>query len=575
MVIRSQGALMFNTLTPVYPSVSMIPGWISAEHIGLLEQVSLFLLVAALVLSYIVVTRFDNPRSPFSTFRKRFVLGVPWGTVLIVAGLYFVYYVIQGANDPGGPNVVGFRSWSVWYPQSMLFSWFSHSGRSHLTGNVLGTVIFGVLVEYSWSHYPVRRGEQSFSSWKTNPFVRIGLFILGAIVVGLLGALLVPGAMIGFSGVVFALAGFAIITRPLLAAGGLLGLEALSLVYNGLRNPIRIVEADTQFVTPSWATTALQGHLFGLLVGVLLAVILLRYRPTSPKLRYIWFAALVFAATRSMWAIFWFLSATEFILFRGLGAAAVLVLASIVALAALPVDRSVLSRRLDVPLRSVAVTVLVGLVVLLAIAGVPYNLVGVSPGEETEGGLEIDDYTVTYAENVEDQYISIDLPVVGDLLSVESSGVIVTSDERNIWALDTPKDELALEGQSVTVVGDATWREVVIMNHTQWEVVGGNTTYKVFGQHWQVMDEQRLLYQADTAEADVTINGTRFGIRPAESFYEVVVLDGNETRQTEQIPSHNESVELAGVTFERDENVLTAVHERTEIRFGEYRVERD
>ncbi len=550
-------------------------GWIGSEYLQLLEQVSLILLVLSLIFSYLIVTRLDSSISPVATLRGRFVLGVPWGTVLIVLGVYLIYYVIQGASEPGGPNVVGFRSWSLWYPESILLSWFSHASRSHLTGNLLGTVIFGTIVEYTWSHYPVQRGQQSFSSMTTNPFARIGAFVLGVFIVGTAGAALVPGAMIGFSGVVFAFAGFAIVVRPLLAAGGMLGLQALSLVYNGLRSPIGIAEADTQFVTPSWADTALQGHLYGLLVGVLLAVLFLQYRPLTPKLRYIWFAALVFAVSRSMWAIFWFLSATEFILFRGIGAAAVLVLASLIALAALQSDRPVLRRRIDVPLRSVGISVLVVIVVLIAFAGVPYNLVGVSPGEEVDDGIEIDGYTVTYAENVEDQYISIDIPVIGDLLSVDASGVIVASDDRNVWALDTPRDELALEGQSVTVVGDTTWREVVIMNHTQWEVVGGNTTYKVFGQHWQVMDEQRLLYEAEPAEADVTLNGTRFGISPAEDFYEIVTLRDNETVHSERIPSHNQTVELAGVTFERNGTQLIAVHERTEIRIAEYRTERE
>lgn len=548
---------------------------VGSTYIPIIERVSVVLLVFALVLSYLIVSRFDDFASPFERLRQRLVLGVPWGTLAVVLFVYLVYYVVQGANEPGGPNVVGFRSWSLWYPQGILFSSFSHASRSHLIGNLLGTVVFGSIVEYAWSHYPTQRGQHSFSSWRTNPFVRIGLFVLGALLVGIVNSLFVPGAIIGFSGVVFAFAGFAIVYRPLAAAGGMLGLQALDLVYHGLRYPIRFTEAETRFVTPYWSDTALQGHLFGLVLGVLLAVALVRYRKVVPRVGYIWFAALVFAVSRSMWTLFWFISSTEFVLFRGLGAASVLVLASLVAIAAVRTDRPLWPGRIHLSVRTISVSILVVVVVLVALAGIPYNLVDVSPGEEGENGIEIDGYTVTYAENVEDRYASLDLPVFRDFLSFQTSGVIVTSDDRNAWALKTPTDELALEGRDIVVVGDTTWREVVIVNHTQWEVAGGNTTYKVYGQHWQVMDEQRILFASPPAQADPTINGTRFAIRPSEEFYNVSAVRDNETVEQKPIPAHNETVELRGVRFERDGKELVAVYEQTELTFATYRTERE
>jgi membrane associated rhomboid family serine protease len=545
-----------------------------STYIPLLERLSVLLLAAALVLSYVVVFRFDNYDSPFATLRRRLVLGIPWGTLVIAATIYLFYHGVQGAGEPGGPNVVAFRSWSLWYPQSVIFSWLSHASESHLTGNMLGTLVFGSVVEYAWSHYPTTTGQQTFSSWRTNPFARISVFVLLTAVVGIVGSITVPGAIIGFSGVIFAYAGFAIVSRPVLAAGGILGIQVLDLVYSGLRNPIGFTEADTRFITPWWADTALQGHLFGLVVGVLLAVVLFRYRETTRKLGYIWFVALVFAVSRSMWTIFWFLSETEFILFRGLGAAAVLVLASLIAMAAISSDRSLWPGRFNIPIKTIGTSVLVIVVVLVALAGIPYNLVDVSPGGEADSGIEIDGYTVTYAENVEDQYTAIDLPIVSDLLAVNTSGVIVTSDKRNIWSLQRSADQLAFEGFSVVVVGDTRWREVVVMNHTQWKVVGGNTTYKVYGQHWQEMDEQRLLFESPPALAEPIINGSRFRITPSEEFYDVVLVRNNETVAKKPIPSHNETVQLGGVTFERDGKKLVAVHEQTELSFATFRTER-
>lgn len=546
-----------------------------SEYWSLFEWGSTALLVLALLISYVVVFRIGDGDSPTARLRERFVLGVPWGTLVVCLGLYAIFHVLQGAGEPGGPNVVGFRSWSLWYPQSLLVSAFAHASNGHLTGNLLGTVAFAPIVEYAWGHFPTGRGQQTFSSWRTNPFARIGLFVVGTVVAGLLGALLVPGAVIGFSGVVFAYAGFAIISRPLYAAVAMLGLDVLDLVYDALTSPLSIAEGRTRFVSPWWADTALQGHLFGMVVGVLLAVLLFRYRNRSPKVRYIWFAAAVFAASRSMWAIFWYLGASEYLLFRGVGAASVLVLASIVTLAALSSDLSVFPKRVGVPVRSVALSVLVGLVVLVALVGVPYNLVGVTPGEEVDGGINVDGYTVTYAENVENEYAAIDIPVVGELLSVEMSGVIVTSDRRNVWAMDTPKPKLAFEGNSVVVVGDTTWRELVIIDHTQWQTRGGNTTYKVAGQHWGEMDNPRLLYEAESAQVEPTINGTRVSIVPADDFYDVVVSRHNETLGRAKIPPHNQTVSIANITFEREKSTLIATHERTEIPIATYRTERD
>ncbi|WP_092704371.1 rhomboid family intramembrane serine protease [Halovenus aranensis] len=555
--------------------MSAYPALLSSEAVTLIEQASLALLVGALVLSYLVIYRVGERQSPFVRLRKRFVVGVPWGTVLAVACVYVVYHVVQGAGNPGGPNVIGFRSWSLWYPESIVFAWLSHASSSHLTGNVLATLVFGSIAEYAWSHYPTVTGQHSFSSLRTNPFARIAMFIVGLSLVGIAGSLFVPGAIIGFSGVVFALAGFAIVTRPLVTVGGILGLDGLDLVYSGFQSPVGFAEARPEFTFPYWADTALQGHLFGLVLGVLLAVWVVRRRSRSPNVGHVWFAALVFAVTRSMWTIFWFLSDTEFVLFRGLGAASVAVLASVIAVASLSDGRPLLQDRIEIQARTVGVVILVGIAVLVALAGVPYNLADVSPGEEASDGIEIDGYTVTYAENVEDQYTALDLPVVGDALSVETSGVIVTSDERNVWSLETPRDELALNGFSVVVVGDTTWREVVLVNHTQWQLAGGNTTYKVYGQHWGEMDDQRLLFSAPLGEGQPTINGQRFGIVPSKRFYDIAVLDANGTRKQVRVPAHNESVELGGVTFTRTDNTLVARHNRTELLFAEYRTERE
>jgi len=540
-----------------------------------LNWTSLVLLLGALVLSFVVVTMLSEDQRLVAPLRKRFVLGVPWGTLIVIVGLYAFYHLVQGGGEPGGPNIVGFRSWSIWYPQGILLSAFSHANDSHLIGNLLGTLAFAPIVEYAMSHYPTERGSQSFSSWRTNPFARIGLFVVGTVLVGTASGLFVPGAVIGFSVVVFAFAGFALVVRPLVTVLALVGIQAVSLLRQAVLNPLAVAEAQRQFVTPSWAQTALQGHLFGMVVGVLLAVVFFCYRKESPNLRYVWFAALVFAVSRSMYAIYWYLGEDQFVLFRGVGTAGVFLLASLVALAVYTRDRSLVPGTVDVPVRTVAVGLLLAVVCAIALAGIPYNVVPVTPAEEAQEGINVNDYTVTYAENVEDKYVAIDAPVVKEMVTVEVSGVIVINDDRNIWAIDTPKEELAFEGRSVVVVGETTWREVVIVNRTQWETTGGNTTYKVFGRQWQVDDEQTLLYESESATVEPTINGSRIKLLPGNEFYDILVKRNETAVGRVQIPPHNESVEIGNIRFKREGKELFAIHERTEIKIAEYRIKRE
>jgi membrane associated rhomboid family serine protease len=534
----------------------------------LLYWTSLGALFLALAISFVVVTRFSERSTLIAPVRERLVLGIPWGTTIVVVLVYVFYHLVQGGGEPGGPIITGFRSWSIWYPQSMLFSSFAHASKGHLISNLLGTVAFAPIAEYAWSHYPTDRGTQSFSSWRTNPFVRITLFVVAVFLLGLLGSLLVPGAVIGFSGVVFAFAGFAIVTRPLASVLAILAIRVVSLVRRAFLDPFSVAVAEPRFISPSWANTALQGHVFGLFVGVLLAAVLVHMRDESPNLRYVWFAALVFALSRSMHAIYWYLTADSFVFFRGIGTAAVLLLASIVTLTVLKPDQPLVDR-IDLSVRTTALMLLLAVVCALALVGIPYNLVSVTPGEEAENGIEINDYTVTYAQGVNDRYVAaLQAPVVRESLSVNVSGVIVVSDQRNAWEVSTTKERLAFQGRSVIALGDATWRELVVVNRTEWLLAGENGTYKVFGRH--VGEDRKLLFASEGAQASPTINGSRIGIRPSEDFYEIVVERDNATVGVERVPAHNESVEIGDITFERDERKLFAVHERTRIQIAEY-----
>lgn len=541
-----------------------------SEVLGIDETVlrvgSLAILAAGLAISAFVLTRTDDWTRLFAGPRERFVFGIPWGALIVIVLVVAVYYLLQGGGKEGGPVVTGFRSWSLWYPRGILLSSFAHFSDGHLTGNMVGTVAFAPLAEYVWRHYP---DDPDLTGWRANPYARVGLFVLGVGGVGVLGSIIVPGAVIGFSGVVFAFAGFTIITAPVKTVFAIVGIHVVRLLYNAVTDPFVIAQAEQQFVRPSWANIAVQGHLYGLLVGALLGIVLLRYRRREPNFYAVFAAALVFSVTRSLQSVYWFLGEETYILFTAVGAAGVFVLAAVVAVAARPVDGPSIPYS-GLSAGTAAAGILLAIVIGLAVIGLPYNLAPVEGGPATEGGeaIEVRDYTVVYAEDVEDQYISaVELPGFGGA-GVTRSGVIVVSEQRNSWEVAASEQQLATQRAATIALGDGTWRETVDIRRTGWEVAGSNSTYKIFGNH---DDQWQQLYAAEPATARLRINGTTPTIRPAAEFYEIVLERDGEVVGVERIPREGEQTTVENITFSRDGPALFASHEGTVVQIAAFR----
>ncbi len=542
---------------------------------GLIEAVSLWALLGALLLSAYVLLRVRTERRPLSRLRRRLVLGVPWGTAIVVAALLVVYYVIQGAADLGQPVVVGFRSWSYSYPLGMVFGPFAHSSESHIIGNLVSTVAFAPLAEYAWSHYPTERGSHSFGSWPANPFVRVGVFVAGVFVVGLATSFLIPGALIGFSGVVFAFGGFALVTRPVPAIAALVVERVVRLTYFSVRNPVLTARGRTQFVTPYWADIAVQGHALGLLLGVLLGLFVVRRRDAWPGVGRVWLAVLVYGVAKSLWAVYWYLGGTEYVLFRGAGLALVVLLAGLVAVALSPGNTLVVPG-IDLWRREVAVGLLLAGTLAIGLAAVPYNTVSVESGPEADTGVEVRDYTVTYAEDVPDRYIgAVDVPFLRDAFSINTSGVIVTSDRRDAWEVVVPAQRLKVRGRVHVPVGGVGWRETVAVNRTTWSVIDGPETYKVFIQAPE--GPRKQVHTADPAVVPAVINDTRIAIRPADTGYEVALGRNGTVVETAPVPREGRNVTAADITFNRTGNRLRAVYDGTRVPIAKFelRVQRD
>lgn len=531
-------------------------------------------LAAGVVLSLSVLVYVGQPRGRWGLIaRKRLVMGVPWGTLIaVVVVVCFYLFVQDGLGNPRNPIDIPFRAYSYFYPLGVLTSGFAHSGVGHVTSNLLATLLFGSLAEYAWGHFPTERGSSSFASPGTNPFVRIAAWVFGIALVGISTSVFGLGPVIGFSGVLFAFVGFALVRFPIATVVVALSTRILTQLYNAFRMPEVQQTAAETFSRPWWAGIAVQGHALGLLIGVVAGTALLYRRGVRPKPEHVWLAALAFAVDRGLWALYIPEGSETYRLFRALGMAAVFVLAALIASGAAATTRELLSD-IDLSRREAAFGVVLAVLLAVAFVAVPLNLYAVddpSAGLENAEPIEVEDYTIFYAEDVENQFVpAVPIPG-GDNQTADrigSSGVIVVSERRNIWWEEVSTARLASERTATVRVGGLTWNEDIRATRTGWTVAGGNSTYFV---RLGVADEERpVVFRAPPAQTDAVLDGRSVSVEPTEDRFDVAVSMDGERLGVAPIPADNETSTAGGITFVREERNLIAERGETRVRIAQ------
>jgi membrane associated rhomboid family serine protease len=537
-----------------------VPGWLPALELAV---------IAAILVSLGLVRWLDREADWGPARRSRLLLGVPWGTLtsgLFVLGVYL--FVQDGLGHWHAPVTIPYRSWSYLYPLGVAVAGFAHNGVGHLTGNLLGTVVLGTLAEYAWGHFPTERGAGSFSSWRTNPYVRaFVLFPGGVVVVGLLTSLFAWGPVIGFSGVVFAFAGFALVRYPIGTVVALAVDDVVGVFYRALQDPVTVARAEPSFGGPWWAGIAIQGHLLGLFLGLVVGAAVLGRRERNPTRLFA--GALLVATSLSLWALWWFRGNSEFVLYRGLGVVFVLGLSLLVTLGVLATHLEWTVPELNVSARTVGLLVLVLPVLVVSAAAVPLNLSTVADDSAPGDGpaIEVRDYTVVYAENVTNQQTSVvNLSVLGETTQVRSSGVIVVSGERHLWTEAVSTARLAFAGRVSVVLGGPGWRQAVFVSRDGWNVAGNGTAYRVFLR--RAGGPKQLAFVSEGRTADPVLAGHRVEVDPRMDGYFLDVSRNNTTISSVPLPTANETRTVANITFSRVENRIIAEVDGTRVEIA-------
>ena len=545
-------------------------------------------LVCVVVGSVLVVARLDDRRWG-DLLKDRFVYCVPWGSLLTIGFVLSVYLFVQGGlSSWGNPVSLPFRAWSYLYPLGIVVAPFAHIGPSHLIGNLVGTLALAPLAEYAWGHYPPERDADVVSAVPSahhhesrleTPAARILAVPVAAVGVGLFTGLFSVGPIIGFSGVVFALAGFTLVRYPLATVVAFAASGVLRQIYVALQNPVVAAGASGGgYGVPWWATVAIQAHALGLLAGVVVGIWVFRRRERLPSAGRLWLGTLVFAVGQSLWAVYWFRGNGQYVLFRAIGVALVFALAVLVAASVAAPGRFRPTRRFvgGIERRSgMAVVVLLALAVLAAPA-IPVNLTTTTAAgaalagndETTAGGVadgvSVRDYTIYYAENVTNREVSVvDVSLFNESTTVNASGVIVESRQRHLWTTAVQKSRLAFAGCATVGVGGLGWRDSVHVSRTGWNAIGGGHAYEIrFGRG----NDTQLVYLSDPATADATIENRNVSIAPRRTGFAVVVSRANETLDRVRLPTNNTTARAGGLTFTRTGRDLFAAVNGTEVR---------
>jgi hypothetical protein len=197
--------------------------------------------------------------------------------------------------------------------------------------------------------------------------------------------------------------------------------------------------------------------------------------------------------------------------------------------------------------REAAIACLCALTLLVALPSLPLGLVAVGDGAVPgSGGVAVGDYTVTYEEDApsgQDSLLDLEDDEASD---ARQSGVIVVSDERELWSVAVSQEVLEHEGRETVEVGGVGWRESIHVDRTGWEVLGSEPAYVVDLEH---DGETTRSFGSEPARVNAQLDGHAIDVVPADEGFLLRVSDDGSTVGEAPIPDVGETATVGEVEF--------------------------
>ncbi len=505
------------------------------------EDISRIMLAAALLLAFAGVVRSGFLHRTWRTANERLLWGLPIGTIVIVSVNVVFFAVIQrGVENPSDPLFLPFISWSYQYPEGVLSSAIAHADSGHITGNMMATLVFAPLAEYVVGHRNSR-----------HPYLRALVFVPALwYVFALVPAAFAWGPGLGYSGAVFAFFGFVAVFYPLRAVIMVVLVSVAGSLFSALLDPISVQVAGERFVQPSWANVAIDAHVIGMLLGFGVALLYARrYRYPIDRFR-VGFAVVAIAVLQGLW-IFAISDGSTYYLYQAAGKAVVVTLAVALTYTASDLSEAPLFRLSELNLRrfTTGSFLLVPLMAFVVVGVFWLAFFGAIGFEEEPEGVDVEDYTVFYGEDV-----TLEIAPPFDALydePPEFSGVLVSSDERGIRTVGVATRQLRSDTERTVRVGGFRWMSEVEVSRTGMTSVTGNSTYTVELSHNRSL--QNRSYDSGAADADTVVDGWDVAVETVGGDNMVVLEDEDRTLH---VPIEKTSTVTEGVEiWSRDDRV--------------------
>ncbi len=505
------------------------------------EDFSRMALAAALLLAFAGIVRSGFLRRTWEVANERLLYGLPIGTIIVVSiNVAFFFLVQRGWEHPSDPLFLPFISWSYEYPAGVLSSAIAHANSGHITGNMMATLFFAPIAEYVVGHKNSRR-----------PVLRAVLFVpLLWYVFAVVPAAFAWGPGLGFSGAVFAFFGFVVVFYPVRAIVMVVLISVAGSLFSALLDPISVQIAGERFVQPSWANVAIDAHVIGMLLGFGVALLYARKYDYPIERFRVGVAVVAIAILQGLW-IFAVSDGSTYYLYQALGKAVVVALAVALTYTASEMAAGRVFSWSDFSARRLLTSsfLLVPLGVFVLVGVWWLALFGAIGFEEEPEGVEVEDYTVFYGEDV-----ALDLVAPFDEILDEEitfSGVLVSSDERGIRTVAVQQRQLSRDTDRTVRVGGFDWMTEVDVNRTGMTSVTGNSTYTIDVSHNE--SGQQTVFDSGAADTESKVEGWDVSLETVDG-HRFVVLDDEETKH--RVSVRETSTTAQGVeVWKRDNRV--------------------